>query len=81
MNSSLSKLDRDVARSFLNAPSDLISYLPIPMKSEHSRMAMMPFPSSSNSKEMASLDFPTNPNISPMYYDVIIDTVTDYDSE
>jgi len=98
MYSSIDKLDRDIARSFLNSPSNLISYLPIPMRTEHNHMMMIPSQSIANTKSLskvnhsslnylpqpqpnAQLGFPTNTNIIPMYYDVIIDTVTDYDSE
>lgn len=92
MYSSISKLDRDVARSFLNAPSNAISYSPMKMKSEQNQMMVMPSQSMINeeisSDELlprphpnALLGFPTNTNIIPMYYDIIIDTVTDYDSK
>ena len=79
MYSTLSKLDRDVARSFLNP----ISYLPIPMRTQYidntkSVSKENYFP---KTHPNAQLGFPTNTNINPMYYDVIIDTVTDYDSE
>ena len=88
MYSSGSKLDRDIARSFLNHPSNAVSYLPIPMRNQQ----MIPFQSAGNKENFfddllpaphpnAQLGVPTNTNISPMYYDVIIDTVTDYDSE
>ncbi|CAF1378342.1 unnamed protein product [Rotaria sordida] len=76
MYSSVSKLDRDIARSFLNSPS----YLPIPMRNQSTGKQenffddILPPPHPN-----ARLGFPTNTNIIPMYYDVIIDTVTDYD--
>ncbi|CAF1450575.1 unnamed protein product [Rotaria sordida] len=76
MCSSVSKLDRDIARSFLNFPS----YLPIPMRNQSTGKQenffddILPPPHPN-----ARLGFPTNTNIIPMYYDVIIDTVTDYD--
>jgi len=57
MESSLSKLDRDIARSFLNLPS----YIPIQMRQKDDLIPQ------------------SHPN--PLYYDVIIDTVTDYDSK
>ena len=69
-----SKLDRDVARSFLHAPTDSISYRPINMREDldDEDFVSRPHPN-------AQLACPTNTSISPLYYDVIIDTVTDYD--
>lgn len=95
MYSSISKLDRDIARSFLNAPTDMISYRSVPMKNEqqnHMISMMAPFQSDDYKENLfddfvppphpnAQLAYPTNTNTIPMYYDVIIDTVTDYDSK
>ena len=89
MYSSVSKLDRDIARSFINAPSNNISYTPISMRNKQNHMMIVPSQSVYNKEDEflpqphpnAQLGFPTNTNILPMYYDVIIDTVTDYDSE
>ncbi|CAF0770269.1 unnamed protein product [Rotaria sp. Silwood1] len=90
MYSSISKLDRDVARSFLNAPSNVISYVPMKTRNEQNHMMMIPSQTMINKETRiddvlsqphpnVQLGFPTNTNIIPMYYDVIIDTVTDYD--
>ncbi len=88
MYSSISKLDRDIARSVLNHPSNLISYIPISMRNQQNNMMMIPSQSIDNIENIlpqphpnAKLAFPTNTNMIPPYYDVIIDTVTDYDSE
>jgi hypothetical protein len=92
MYSSVAKLDRDIARSFLNLPSNAISYRPVPMKTQQNHMMMIPTQSIDNKENLfddivpqphpnAQLGFPANTNIIPMYYDVIIDRVTDYDSE
>lgn len=89
MYSSISKLDRDIARSFLNAPSNTISYRSTPMRNEQNHMMMVPFDYKEKFSDEfvpqphpnAQLDYPTNTNTIPMYYDVIIDTVTDYDSK
>jgi len=92
MYSSVSKLDRDIARSFLNAPSNAISYRPIPMRNEQNHTMMIPSQFIDHKEHFlddfipqphpnARLGYPINTNIIPMYYDVIIDTVTDYDSK
>lgn len=92
MYSSVSKLDRDIACSFLNAPTNRVSYLPLQMRYEQNHMMMTPSESIitketlfndvfSQSHPNTRLDFPKHGNIIPMYYDVIIDTVTDYDSK
>ncbi|CAF1301490.1 unnamed protein product, partial [Didymodactylos carnosus] len=141
-NRSLSKydqLDLDVARSFLNVPSDAISYVSIPMHNDCNRMMMLPSYTTTTSgptlqssgkttltqsplplpfstgltstqlpfqttlvpnqisyplaisdayssnltlpsySEVGKVGYPVNTNIMPMYYDLIIDTVTDYD--
>ncbi len=82
------KLDRDIARSFLYAPTNTISYKPIHMRNEQNHLT-----SSIDYKENLSnnfipqphpnarLGYSTNTNLIPMYYDLIIDTVTDYDSK
>ncbi|CAF0949727.1 unnamed protein product [Adineta ricciae] len=90
MYSSVSTLDRDVARAFLHAPSNSISHAPMLMQKKSNRNTpqspsfvytnerfsenFLPSPHSN-----AQLGYPTNQNLVPMYYDVIIDTVTDYD--
>jgi hypothetical protein len=92
MYSSVSKLDRDIARSFLNAPSNAISYRSVPMRNKQNHTTIVPSPSSDYKEHFlddfipqphpnVQLGYPTNTNIIPMYYDVIIDTVTDYDSK
>jgi hypothetical protein len=92
MYSSVSKLDRDIARSFINAPTNAISYRPVPMRSKKNHTMMIPSQSIDYKENIlddfvpqphpnARLGYPTNTNIIPMYYDVIIDTVTDYDSK
>lgn len=70
MYKSISKLDRDVACAFLNAST-------IPMQNE----PIVVNDSLSQSHPYAQLDYPKNGDIIPMYYDVIIETVTDYDSK
>ena len=90
--STMFKLDRDIACSFLNAPSDTISYRPIQMVNDQNHTVTTPSQSiiqndpriddiSSQYHPKGQLDFSTNTNIIPMYYDVIIDAVTDYDSK
>ncbi|CAF3609813.1 unnamed protein product [Rotaria sordida] len=90
MYSSIYKLDRDIARSFLNAPSNAISYVPMTMRNEQNHMMMIPSQTIIDKETIfddvlsqphtnTQLSCPTNTNIIPMYYDVIIDTVTDYD--
>ncbi|UJR37020.1 hypothetical protein I4U23_029727 [Adineta vaga] len=90
MYSSISKLDRDIARAFLNAPSNSILYLPMLMANKPNEKMIESSPyiyTKENSFDNilppphpnAQLGYPTNQNIIPMYYDVIIDTVTDYD--
>jgi hypothetical protein len=92
MYSSVSKLDRDIARSFLNAPTNAISYRPIAMRNEQNHSMMIPSQSIDYKENLfddlvpqphpnTQLGYPTNTHIIPMYYDVIIDTVTDYDSK
>lgn len=75
MDSFESKLDRDVARSFLHAPTTAISYRPMQMTNEANQLMDV--------KENFWKDWISqpHPNAHPMYYDVIIDTITDYDSE
>ncbi|CAF4178740.1 unnamed protein product [Rotaria socialis] len=86
----MSKLDRDIAYSFLNAPSDSISYLPMEMVNDQNHIIMAPSQSViqndpriddilSQYHPKDQFGVPTNTNIIPMYYDVVIDTVTDYD--
>ncbi|CAF2462737.1 unnamed protein product [Rotaria sp. Silwood2] len=90
MYSSISKLDRDIARSFLNTPLNVISCVPMKMRNEQNHMMMIPSQTVINKDTIiddvvlqphsnVQLGFPTNTNIIPMYYDVIVDTVTDYD--
>ena len=85
MDSFESKLDRDVARSFLSAPTTSISYRPLPMTTTTTPLVNTNENLSENwipqPHPNAQLRYPINSNIHPMYYDVIIDTVTDYDSE
>ncbi len=92
MHSSISKLDRDIARSFLHAPTNTISYRPVQMRNEHNHRTIIPYSSIDYKENLgddlvpqphpnAQLGYPINTNIIPMYYDVIIDTVTDYDSK
>ena len=93
MYSSISKLDRDIARSFLHAPTNAISYRPVPMKNEYHHRTIIPSTSFDYQENLAEdalvpqphpnaqLGYPAHTNIIPLYYDVIIDTVTDYDSE
>jgi hypothetical protein len=87
MYSSVSKLDRDIARSFLNAPSNIVSYTSIPMRNKPNHTMIVPSQSVCNKENLFDdvLRQPhpnaTNTNLIPMYYDVIVDTVTDYDSE
>jgi hypothetical protein len=92
MHSSISKLDRDIARSFLHVPTNTISYRPVQMRNEHNHRTIIPYSSIDYKESLgddlvpqphpnAQLGYPINTNIIPMYYDVIIDTVTDYDSE
>lgn len=92
MDSFETKFDRDIARSFLSAPTTSISYRPIPMTNEANQWMMRTTPSINTNENLsdnwipqphpnAQLGYPINSNIHPMYYDVIIDTVTDYDSE
>ena len=92
MYSSISKLDRDIASSFLYAPTNTISYRPVQMRNEHNYRSTVSSPSFSYKENHgdelvpqphpnAQLGYPVDTNIIPLYYDVIIDTVTDYDSE
>lgn len=93
MDSFQSKLDRNIARSFLSAPpTTAISYRPVQMANEANQWLMRTTPMINTNENLAEnwisqphrnaqLDYPINSNIHPMYYDVIIDTVTDYDSE
>ena len=77
MYSSLSELDRNIARSFLNAPTNSISYRPMLMRRKENDQLMIP----SQSDEFIPQPHPNAQLGYPMYYDVIIDTVTDYDSK
>ena len=78
MDSFESKLDRDVARSFLHAPTTAISYRPMQMTNEANQLMVRTTPVM-DVKENPWKDWISQPY--PMYYDVIIDTITDYDSE
>lgn len=85
MDSFESKLDRDVARSFIHAPTTAISYRPMQMANETNQLMNVKDnlweDCISQAHSNAELGYRIDPPIHPMYYDVIIDTITDYDSE
>ncbi|CAF1152380.1 unnamed protein product [Adineta steineri] len=82
MYSSVSKLDQDIACLFLNAPSNIISYRPVSMRTKQNPIRIESSQSICNKDKFIDdnlLQSHSNTKIIPMYYDVIIDTVTDYD--
>jgi hypothetical protein len=78
----LAQVDRDVARSFLNALSTMVSYAPIPMRvaqigNRHSTGSEIP-----EGNAAVPMALPSNAHLSPAFYcDVIVETVTEYDSK
>ena len=92
LDRTLSQLDRDVARSFLNAsvPMQVARNYrsTVPFQSiDQVSLDLLPSPLSTNKERpeghtAAPMVLPSNVNLNPaLYCDVIIETVTDYDSK